>query len=133
MARSGQVEARRDLPSRFILALMDAGQSERKPAIESSAEAKPSLLRRFLLPSWQQRKRMLRREAWMLVIGSYIALAFAYLWPQDFRNTSQTYVAVSLTAFMVRVFVFHLGLLLAIVAASRCVPGSGGCWRRRYR
>ena len=58
----------------------------------------------------------LRREAWVLVIGSYIGLAFAYLWPQDFGNTSQPYVAVSLAAFMVRVLVFHLGLLLGIVA-----------------
>ncbi len=95
---------------------MHAGQSESKPAIEQSNEAKPSCLHRFLLPSWTHRKRMLRREAWVLVIGSYVALAFAYLWPQDFRNTSQGYVAVSLIAFMVRVFMFHLGLLLALVA-----------------
>ncbi len=100
----------------LILALMDAGQSESKPVLVPGAETKPSLVRRFLLPSWQQRKRALRREAWVLAIASYVALVFAYLWPQDLRNTSQTYVAVSLAAFMVRVFVFHLGLLLAVVA-----------------
>ncbi len=96
---------------------MDAGQSESRSAIEPRDEAKPSFFRRFLLPSWQQRKRTLRREAWVLIVGSYVALAFAYLWPQDFRSTSQGYVAVSLIAFMVRVFVFHLGVLLTIVAA----------------
>jgi endonuclease/exonuclease/phosphatase (EEP) superfamily protein YafD len=95
---------------------MAAGEAENKPAIVPSGEEKPSLVRRFLLPSWSHRKHMLRREAGVLVIGSYAALAFAYLWPQDFRNTSQAYVAVSLVAFMIRVFMFHLGLLLAVVA-----------------
>ena len=70
----------------FILARMHAGQSESKPAIEPSDGAKPSFFRRLLLPSWQHRKRMLRREAWTLVIGSYVALAFACLWPQDSRH-----------------------------------------------
>lgn len=100
----------------FILALMDTGQLENRFAIEARDGAKPSCLRRFLLPSWTHRKRMLRREAWVLVIGLYVALAFAYLWPHDFRNTSQGYVAVSLIVFMARVFMFHLGLLLAVVA-----------------
>ncbi len=95
---------------------MDAGRSESKPGIEQNAEAEPSLVRRILFPSWRQRKRALRREAWLLVIGSYAAVVFAFLWPQDFRETSQAYVAVSLIAFMVRVFEFHLGLLLVIVA-----------------
>lgn len=105
---------------------MHAGQSESKPGIQRNDEAKPSWVRRFLLPSWQQRKRALRREAWLLVIGSCAALVFAYLWPQDFRSTSQAYVAVSLIAFMVRVFVFHLGLLLAIVAIVALRTGQ---WR----
>lgn len=101
----------------LILALMAAADPEHKPASEPGSQAKPSWLRRSLLPPWQDRRRALRREAWLLVIASYVALAFAYLWPQDFRSTSQGYVAVSLTAFMARVFVFHLGLLLAVVAA----------------
>jgi endonuclease/exonuclease/phosphatase (EEP) superfamily protein YafD len=96
---------------------MDGEHRTSEPVVESIADAKPSFFRRLVLPSWSHRKRMLHREAWILVIGSYVALAFAYLWPQDFRNTSQLYVAVSWTAFMVRVFVFHLGLLLVIVAA----------------
>lgn len=95
---------------------MDDGQSESKPAGEGNYGAKTSVFRRFLFPSRKQRKRALRREAWMLVIASYVALIFAFFWPQDCRNASQGYVAVCWVAFMVRVFVFHLGLLLAIVA-----------------
>lgn len=60
-------------------------------------------------------------QAWILVIGSYVAIAFAYLLPQDFQSDSRAYVAVALTAFMIRTFLFHLGLLVlltTVVAAS---------------
>ena len=73
------------------------------------------LLKRILLPPWAQRKRMLRVEAWSVVIASYVLLAIAYLWPQDYRNESPPFVIVAWLAFLVRVLQFHLGLLLLAV------------------
>ena len=74
-------------------------------------------LRRFLWPDWQRRKRMLRAEAWAVVIAAYALLAFAYLWPQDWRNESPSVVLAGWAAFMVRTLQFHLGLLLLLIAA----------------
>src|SRR4051794_24481702 len=72
--------------------------------------------RRFLLPDWQSRKRLLRIEAWVVVIAPYGLLPLAFLWPQDFRNESPAYVLVAWLAFLVRVLQFHLGLLLLVIA-----------------
>jgi len=59
---------------------------------------------------------MLRREAWVFVIASYIVVGFAYLWPAGFRNESLAYVAVAWAAFMLRTFMYHFGLVLVLVA-----------------
>jgi endonuclease/exonuclease/phosphatase (EEP) superfamily protein YafD len=59
---------------------------------------------------------MLRVEAWALVVGTYVLLALAYAWPQDYRNDSPAFVTVAWVAFLVRVLQFHLGLLLAAIA-----------------
>ncbi|MCP4591072.1 MAG: hypothetical protein GY842_10025 [bacterium] len=83
-------------------------------------------LPRALSPSWAQRKRMLRLEAWCVLAACYPMLAFAYLWPPDFRNGSSGYVAVAWTAFMLRTFSFHLGLLLFLIGA---VAGAYRVWR----
>lgn len=80
-------------------------------------EAAPSLFRKHLWPDWPQRKRMLAREAWVVAVAAYPLLAFAYLWPQDWRNESSGYVLVSWAAFAVRVLQFHLGLLLTLIVA----------------
>ena len=72
--------------------------------------------KRFLLPTWTQRKRMLRVQAWCVVLASYVLLALAYGWPQDYRNESPAFVAVAWLAFLVRVLQFHLGLMLALIA-----------------
>jgi endonuclease/exonuclease/phosphatase (EEP) superfamily protein YafD len=78
----------------------------------------PGMIRRLLWPNWQHRKQLLWREAKIVVGASYILLLFSYLWPQDWRNESQTCVTVSWAAFIVRVFQFHLGLLLFIIMAT---------------
>ncbi len=85
-----------------------------------------SRLRDMLLPGWQTRKRMIYREAWWLVLLSYPLIAFAYLWPPDFRNTQPAYVLTAWAAFMIRTFLFHAGLLYVVVAAV-------SAWKRRYR
>ena len=77
--------------------------------------------RRFLWPDWQHRKRMLRREAWVVTAAAYPLLAFAYLWPQDWRNEAPAYVLVSWAAFAVRVLQFHLGLLLLLIVAVAAI------------
>ena len=78
----------------------------------------PHLWRRLLLPSWDRRKRMLRVEAWVVVIASYALLALAYLWPQSYRNESWPFVVVAWLAFLVRVLQFHVGLLLGGIALA---------------
>jgi len=65
---------------------------------------------------------MLAVEAWVFVGASYALIAFAYLWPPDFRNESPSYVGVAWTAFLVRTFIFHFGLVLVLIAAvAACV------------
>jgi endonuclease/exonuclease/phosphatase (EEP) superfamily protein YafD len=90
--------------------------------------AQPSLVRRLLWPDWERRKRMLRREAWLVALAAYPLLAFAYLWPQDWRNEGETYVLVSWAAFAVRVLQFHLGLLLLVIVAAAAMK-----WRTTGR
>jgi endonuclease/exonuclease/phosphatase (EEP) superfamily protein YafD len=68
--------------------------------------------------SWEHRKRLLRIEAWVLVVGAYVLVIFAYAWPADFRNQAATHVAVAWLAALVRTFMFHGGLLLAVVAIT---------------
>src|SRR5215217_1271878 len=80
-----------------------------------TARAQPSRIRRFLWPSWQQRKGMLRAEAWLLVLACYALLTFAWVWPQDWRNTSTAYVAASWVALLVRAAQFHLGLIVGLI------------------
>ena len=83
-------------------------------------------LRRFLTPSWEERKRILSREAWIAIAISYVVVGFALLFPQDFRNTSPAYATTAWIAFLCRTFLFHLGLLVVAVAAV-------AVWRRRWR
>jgi endonuclease/exonuclease/phosphatase (EEP) superfamily protein YafD len=90
---------------------------EEAPAKPSPADhAAWQRVKRLLWPDWSQRKRMLRVEAWLVVIASYVLLALAYLCPQDYRNESPAYVLVAWLAFLVRVLQFHLGLMLAAIA-----------------
>src|SRR4051812_26896513 len=81
-------------------------------------DATPTLPRwkRLLLPSWTQRKRMLRVEAWGVVLAAYALLALAYAWPQNYRNELPAFVIAAWAAFMVRELQFHLGLFVAVIA-----------------
>lgn len=58
---------------------------------------------------------MLRVEAWVVVLGAYPLLAFAYLWPQDWRNESTNVVLAGWLAFLIRTLQFHLGLLVGVI------------------
>ncbi len=88
-------------------------------------------------------------QATLCVPVLYVLLAFARLWPPDFRNTSLAYVLAAWAAFMVRTFTFHLGLLAAMITAFAwairrrrlalaCVPVvlftlGPACWQYRPR
>ena len=86
-------------------------------ATAAAPSAPPSRpLRRFLWPDWSQRKRMLRVEAWVVVFAAWALLAFAYLWPLQYRNDGPWYVLASWAAILVRTLQFHLGLLLGLIA-----------------
>ncbi len=78
---------------------------------------KRSLIARALRPTWAERKRMLRVEAWIFVGVSYGLIAFAHVWPPDFRNPSPAYVGTAWVAFMVRTLASHIGLILLVIAA----------------
>ncbi|MHC4445826.1 MAG: endonuclease/exonuclease/phosphatase family protein [Planctomycetota bacterium] len=82
---------------------------------EQPATNQSSLLKNILLPSWQRRKKMLRIESWVIVVASYLLIFFAYCWDQDYRNTSAAYVVLSVIAFFVRTFIFHLSLALVVI------------------
>lgn len=58
------------------------------------------------------------REAWLLVLVSYPAIGFAYLWPTSLRDTRQWFVMAAWSAFMIRTFLFHAGLVYALIALS---------------
>ena len=81
---------------------------------------------RFWRPTLAERKALLRCEAWVLVAASYAVILFAFLWPADFCNTAPTHTAIAWTAFIVRTFLFHLGLLLCVVAIA-------AAWWRQWR
>jgi len=83
-------------------------------------------LKSFLFPSWEQRKRLLVSEARVLLIASYAALLFAYLFPQNNRNASPAYTLFAWAAILTRTLQFHLGLLVLVVAAALAYA------RRRY-
>lgn len=66
--------------------------------------------------AWEHYKRGLARLIWGAVVLAYAAVIFAYAWPQDFRNNAPAYVRAATAAFMVRTFLFHLGLALTLGA-----------------
>ncbi len=85
------------------------------PQTPSSSPPYVSWLRSLFFPSWSQRKRLLRMEAWIVVLVCWILLLFAWVWPEDFRQNAVTFVLGTTVAFMVRTFTFHLGLLLLLI------------------
>jgi endonuclease/exonuclease/phosphatase (EEP) superfamily protein YafD len=94
----------------------DSDATAEAPPARSNADPPRRSFRRFLWPDWQQRKQMLRVEAWAVVFAAYALLAFAYLWPQRYRNDEPYYVLASWGAILIRSLQFHLGLLLGLVA-----------------
>ena len=93
---------------------------------DQSDPASASRLKRLLTPSWELRKRMLRRETWLFLVTAYVLTAYAYLWPSDFRRTSSAYVWSAWAAVMIRTFLAHAGLLLVPIAIVTA-------WRRSWR
>lgn len=57
------------------------------------------------------------------MIAACVALAFAYACPQDYRGRSPAYIWTAWTAFIVRTFSFHAGLVVLLSLL-------GALWRR---
>lgn len=64
--------------------------------------------------------------AGLIVIASYLVTVFAFAFPHDFCNDAPAYVWAAWTAFMIRTFLFHLGLLLLAIAFVAAIMR---CWR----
>lgn len=72
--------------------------------------------RRFLWPSWTERKRALYKQAWIVVVLSWVALLTAWVWPVDLRNTEPVHVLIAWAMFMVQTFSLHIALMLSFIA-----------------
>lgn len=90
------------------------------------SESIRTLSQRLLQPTPAERRRLLRIEAWIALGMVYILIAFAYACPQDYRKTSTAFVWTAWTAFMIRTFLFHLGIL---TLACAVVCGFYRKWR----
>ncbi len=78
-------------------------------------------LRRFFRPTLDERKRILRWEAWGFVIACYGLFLFAFLLPGNYRSTSRLYLFVSWMAFLTRTFLFHAGLVVIVITAVAAI------------
>ncbi len=58
---------------------------------------------------------MFAPQAWIIVVGTYVAILFAHVLPQDFHNNSPAYVFATWIALLIRTFAFHWGLFLGMV------------------
>ncbi len=82
--------------------------------------------RRYLWPTWAQRRRMLVADAWIVALAAWLGLLLAYLLPSDLRSTNTPYLAAAWLAFMVRTFALHLGLVVLLAAV---LAGALRRWR----
>jgi endonuclease/exonuclease/phosphatase (EEP) superfamily protein YafD len=71
-------------------------------------------VRRFVQPTRDERTAQRGRDIWIVIVGAYVLLVFAYLWPPDIATSAG--VPVEWAGFMIRVLQFHLGLLVALFA-----------------
>ena len=90
-------------------------------AVSSGAKGGRRGLRRWLPATWRDWRGPLVRCGWLIVVAAYTGLAYAYVFPHDLRNTGAVHVWAAWTAFMIRTFLFHLGLLLCAVAIGAAV------------
>lgn len=73
---------------------------------------------RLLSPISCANETMFVSLAWLVVACAYVALLFGFLFPQDWREESRAYILFATGAFLVRTFIFHLGLVLALIALT---------------
>lgn len=79
-------------------------------------EYRSSWLKAFVWPDWSTRRRLLVREARVVIAGAYVLLAVAWLYPNNFDNHSPVYTLVWWGALLVRVFQDHIALLMLVIA-----------------
>ncbi len=104
----------------------ETGDAAFDTASDTGAGARRGFWQRQLHPTADERARMHRAQAWVILGGAYALWVFAYAWPPDWENTSTVYALIAWTAFMIRTFILHGGLLLAVLVAL-------AAWKRRWR
>lgn len=84
--------------------------------------APPPFRQRLLSPTASVYQRMCVTLASLVVASAYVALLFGFMFPQDWREESRAYVLFATGAFLVRTFIFHFGLVLALfVVTAACL------------
>ncbi len=64
---------------------------------------------------WEERKRLLRREAWIAAISVQVLLGAAWLVPADALGDSRGALGLFCAAMVTRILTWHLGLLVGVI------------------
>ena len=87
-------------------------------------ESRPGPSAPPVAPSGETRRSRLRPAVRAYPVVSLLAFAFAYLYPADFRSESVAAIGLFWVAFVIRTFLFQIGLLtllqMALAAWLRC-------------
>ena len=78
-------------------------------------------LHRWLAPDWATRKRMLYREAVVVVAAAYVLLIAAWTWPGSLEAASTPAVLWTWVTMLVRGLSYHLGLLVMAIGVVAAV------------
>jgi endonuclease/exonuclease/phosphatase (EEP) superfamily protein YafD len=64
---------------------------------------------------WEERKRLLRREAWIAAVSVQVVLGAAWLTPVDGLGDSREALGLFCAAMVTRILTWHLGLLVWVI------------------
>ncbi len=76
--------------------------------------------------SWEERKRLLLRQGWIVVVVTQPILLLAYLLPADIGDGSLFSIRVFWCALLFRTATFHLAAALLVIAVTALIAGR---WR----
>lgn len=95
----------------FVLLLerTEAWRRDKKEAVLNSSDDSSA-------PSRSIVRSFFYRQSWVFVLLAYAGVLFSGTFPQDFRNASATHALFAWIAIVVRHYLFHIGILLALVA-----------------
>lgn len=79
----------------------------------------------WLWPSWEQRKRSLYWQAWVVTVVAWVLFPAAWLMPDDWTNTSPAFVLAWWALFLVLTFELHAAIALGVIAIIATVRRLG--------